>query len=95
MCMVVIYGCAGHFDKALSVIKTMPPSNDPSVWLALLGACKKWGNIKLGRLVFEEVIQLDNNLAPAYTIMADIYAAAGMLEDAEKVEVMRMNNTTK
>jgi pentatricopeptide repeat protein len=90
-CMVVMLGNAGHFDEAVSVIKTIPSPDQRSVWLALLSACKKWGNVMLGRLVFEEVIQLADDLAPAYTIMADIYAAAGMLEDAEKIRAVRMN----
>ena len=35
---------------------------------------------------------IDNHLAAAYILMANIYAAAGMYEDEEKVEVMRINN---
>ena len=85
MCMVVIYGCAGHFDKALSVIKTMPPSNDPSVWLALLGACKKWGNVMVGKRAFDQAVQLQAGSAAAYVLMASIYAASGMQEDAERL----------
>ena len=54
----------------------------------------KFSFIAIKEIVKANDIQLDNNLAPAYTIMADIYAAAGMLEDAEKVEAMRMNTTT-
>ena len=85
MCMVVIYGCAGHFDKALSVIKTMPPSNDPSVWVALLGACKKWGNVMVGKRAFDMAVQLQAGSAAAYVLMASIYAASGMQEDAERL----------
>jgi hypothetical protein len=84
-CMVVVFGCTGRFDKALSVIKTMPYSDDASVWLALLGACRKWGNVKLGKLAFQQAVQLDDSLASAYIVMANIYADAGMQEDAERV----------
>ena len=91
-CMVVISGFAGCFGKALSVIKTMPSLDDSSVWLALLVSCKKWRKVELARLAFDKAIQLDNHLAPAYVLMANIYAAVGMYEDEEKVEVMRINN---
>ena len=91
-CMVAIFGCAGFFDKAMSVINMMPFSDYPAVWLALLSTCGKWGNLKLGRLAFHHVIILDKSCSPAYVLMANIYAAAGMYEDEEKVEVMRINN---
>jgi pentatricopeptide repeat protein len=89
-CMVVVFGSAGHFDKAISVIKAMPSFDDPSIWVALLGACWKWGNVELGKVAFDQVIQVDDDLAAAaYVLMANIYAVADMQEDAEKVEAMR------
>ena len=90
-CMVAVFGCAGCFGKAMSVIKMMPSSNNPSVWLALLEACRKWGNVKLGRLAFDHAIQIDHNLSTAYILMCKIYAAAGMKKDAKMVEIMRVN----
>ena len=91
-CMVVVFGHAGLFEKAVSVIKTISSGEYPSVWLALLGACRKWGNVKLGKLAFDEVLLLDNGCAAAYTLMANIYAAAGMQADAEKVGTMKLKS---
>ena len=88
-CMVMIFGCSGQFDKAISVIKTMESFNSHPVWVALLAACKKWGNVKLGRLAFDQTVQLDNTCAAVYVLMASIYIAAGLQEDAQKVEAMR------
>ena len=56
-CMVVAFASVGQIDKAMSVIKMMPSSTYPVVWRALLGACRKWGNAKLGRLAFDQVVQ--------------------------------------
>jgi Tfp pilus assembly protein PilF len=42
--------------------------------------------VLLGRLAFDKAIQLDNSVASAYVLMANIYATAGMQEDAEKIE---------
>ena len=61
-CMVVIYGCAGQFDKAISVVKTMAATADPSAWVALLTISRKWGNLKLGKLGFEQMTQHEKNL---------------------------------
>ena len=84
-CMVVLFGSAGCFDKALSVIKVMPSADYPIVWLALLGSCRKWGNLKLGILTFDQPVQLDNT---CITAMAKLFGAAGIQEDANKVEAI-------
>ena len=89
-CMVLAFGCGGHFDKVMSVIRAMPSSDYPAIWLALLGVCKKWGNLKLGQLAFDQALQLDNCCAAAYILMVDIFALAGMQADVKKIESMQM-----
>ena len=92
-CMVELFGRAGDFDKAMEVIRKMPSCDYPVIWRTILGACKKWGNVKLGKLAFDQSIQVDNTCASAYVLMAEIFAAAGMREDAQKVEYMRQMHT--
>jgi pentatricopeptide repeat protein len=89
-CMVLAFGCAGDFDKAAAVIQAMPTPSDPALWLALLGSCRKWANVKLGTLAFDQALQLERSCGAAYVLMADIFAAAGMHEDAERIEAMRL-----
>ena len=89
-CMVVVSGLAGHFDEAISVIKVMPSSDHVEIWLALLGACRRWGHVKLGVLAFDQIIQIDNSCASAYVIVGNIFAASGMQEDAENAKAMRV-----
>ncbi|KAI5067709.1 hypothetical protein GOP47_0018237 [Adiantum capillus-veneris] len=91
-CMVDLFGRAKLFDKAMRVIRMMPSSDHPSVWSALLGACRKWGNVKLALFSFERLVQLDRCNAAAYVLMSNIYAAAGMQEEAENIECMRIKN---
>ena len=91
-CMMVVFGGLGYVDDAMLMMKVMPSSHDVAVWLALLSACRKWENVKLGRFAFSKVIELDNNLPAAYVLMANIYTAAGMQEDAVEVENMRVKN---
>ena len=94
-CMVVVYGCVGQFDDAVSMIKTLPSLCDhPPVWFALLDACRKWGNVKLGALAFNQAIQVDGSSA-AYALMASIYAGVGMMKDAGKVEALRLETLHK
>ncbi|KAI5056866.1 hypothetical protein GOP47_0028684 [Adiantum capillus-veneris] len=91
-CLVDLFGHARLFDKAMRVINMMPSSDHPLVWVALLGACRKWGNVKLGRFAFEHVVRLDRCNATVYVLMSKIYAAAGMQEDAKNIECMRIKN---
>ena len=88
-CLVNLFGRAGYFDEAMSIMKDMPTFDYP-IWIAILGSCQKWGNVKLGKLAFEQAIELDSSYCAAYVLMANTYAAAGMQEDAEMVEAMRL-----
>jgi pentatricopeptide repeat protein len=94
-CMVVAFGYAGLFDKAVAMIKAMPSCGVyTSIWLALLGACRKWENLELGRLAFDQTLQLDESCGAAYMLMASIFSTFGMREDVESVEAMRRKYAT-
>jgi pentatricopeptide repeat protein len=88
--IVVAFGCSGHFDKAIAIIKAMSLPHHSEVWLALLGTCRKWGNLRLARLIFDQILQANNTCAAAYVLMSTILAAAGMQDDAKIVEMMRL-----
>lgn len=87
-CMVALFGRAGHLSKAVEVIKRMPSSDHLPLWSALMGACQKWGDVKLASLAFEHAIQLDDRSAVPYIFMSRAYAAAGMQEDAKKFQAI-------
>ena len=91
-CMIDLFGRGGHFDKAVSMVGRMPSRDYLPAWLALLGACQKWGNLMLGRLAFEHSIRLDEKCAVAYDLMSMLYLAAGMQENMAIVESMRVEN---
>ena len=39
---------------------------------------------------FDQALQLNGSCGASYVLMADIFAASGMQEDAEKAEAMRL-----
>jgi pentatricopeptide repeat protein len=88
-CMVAMLGFGGQFGKAVSAIKMMPFSGSRPVWLALLAGCRKWGNVKLGRWAFDQIMHLDNTCTSAYVLMISIYTNAAMHEAVEEVVAMR------
>ncbi|KAH7284481.1 hypothetical protein KP509_34G056100 [Ceratopteris richardii] len=90
--MVDLFGRAGHLEKAVRLIREMPCCNHSVIWRALLAACRKWGDISVGRWAFDRAIEVDKKDGAAYILMANIYAAAGLQESAKGIETMRVEN---
>ncbi|XP_024543124.1 putative pentatricopeptide repeat-containing protein At3g23330 [Selaginella moellendorffii] len=88
-CMVDFYGRANLFDEALELIKSMREDHglepDVILWRTLLGACRKWKKVDVGRLAFESLLELDKEVSAAYVLMAGIYASSGMLKERDEV----------
>ena len=57
-CMIDLFGRAGHLGKALEMIKNMPFSAHLTMLHTLMASCQKWGNVALGRLAFEHILQM-------------------------------------
>lgn len=86
-CMVDLLGRSGHLDAAKRFITDMPLPPDASVWQSLLGACRIYGNIKLGEWAAQCILEL-NPQCPATYVLSNIYAAASRGDDVEKVRQM-------
>lgn len=75
-CMVDLLGRVGDVDKAEAMVRRMPLSPNAVVWHSLLGACRKWGNARVGKQAFESAVCLNENDGAAYALINDIYAGA-------------------
>jgi hypothetical protein len=89
--MVDLLGNAGLFEKAMAMIQKSEISHYP-LWMALLGACRKSGNVRLARLAFEQAIYLDVTNSAAYVCMEKFFADAGLHEDAQSIGSIRAQN---
>ncbi|MCO5577721.1 hypothetical protein L7F22_031553 [Adiantum nelumboides] len=89
-CMVDLYGRAGHLDKAARVIQQLPCTDDSFILSALLAACQKWGDVKVGKWAFQEAVRVDKSEGGAYVLMANLHAAADIQADAENVEAVSL-----
>jgi pentatricopeptide repeat protein len=95
-CMVDLLGRAGKLDEAQDFVQNMPFKPDVGVWGALLGACRIYCNIELGRFVAEHLFNLEPENVGYYVLLSNIYAAAGRWEDVEKVrQVMKYITVNK
>ena len=83
-CLLDLMARAGQLDKAIEIIESMPLQPKPMMWMALLGACRKWGDVELGRYAFISVVELssDDKQATPFVLMSNIYGDSYMCEDA-------------
>ncbi|KAK9292574.1 hypothetical protein L1049_020548 [Liquidambar formosana] len=76
-CMVDLLSRAGQLNEAYELIKNMPMEPDSVVWGALLGGCVIRGNVELGEIAAERLIELEPNNTGNYVLLANLYAYAG------------------
>ena len=74
-CLVDLFCRSGQLYKAMVLVRELPFSTNLSVWHTVLGACQKWGDLNLGKVAFENAIQLDEKDGTAYVSMSNLYAA--------------------
>jgi pentatricopeptide repeat protein len=94
-CMVDLLGRAGCLDDAESLITTMPCEPSGSVWNALLGACRIYGNVEMGERIAKRVLESDPGNAAGYVLLSNIYAAAGKWDSSANVHRQRLERGVK
>jgi len=70
------------------LIGNMPVEPNGSTWGALLGACRTYGNVELGKLAANELLKLEPKDASAYVLVSNMCAAAGKWEEVLWVRSM-------
>ncbi|KAK9084460.1 hypothetical protein Scep_030931 [Stephania cephalantha] len=95
-CVVDMLGRAGRLDEAKTFIEAMPISPDSSVWGALLGACRNYKNLELGKEVAEKLFEMEPDNPGNYVLLSNLYTCCGMLKEANEVRrLMGVNRVRK
>ena len=84
-CMIDLLGRAGKLSEAERLIDTMPFSPGSAAWAALLGACRKYGNMELAEKAANQFLQLEPTNAVPYVMLASMYSAARKWEEAARI----------
>ncbi|KAF8718138.1 hypothetical protein HU200_025625 [Digitaria exilis] len=87
-CIVDLLARAGRFLEAMEFIRQMPIRPNAVVWGALLSASRMHHNVEFARIAFEQLVQVEPENAGNFVTMSNIYAKAGMVEDAKRVRMM-------
>ncbi|KAL0401003.1 UNVERIFIED_CONTAM: Pentatricopeptide repeat-containing protein, chloroplastic [Sesamum latifolium] len=94
-CMVDLLGHFNRLDEAYHLITNMKVMPDSGVWGALLNSCKIHGNVELGELALERLIELQPDDAGNYVILSNIYAQAGKWEGVAKLRKLMTERKLK
>ena len=90
-CMVDLLGRAGLLEEAGDIIEGMPMKANVVVWGCLMGACEKFGNVKMGEWVAKHLLELEPWNDGVYVVLSNIYASRGLWEEVESVRRIMKN----
>ncbi|XP_022767277.1 pentatricopeptide repeat-containing protein At3g62890-like [Durio zibethinus] len=84
-CMVDLLGRNGCLDEAYDLIQSMPFEANSVIWRALLGACKLLGNVKIGDVASQKLIELEPDHGARYVLLSNMLANTNQWEQAGRV----------
>ncbi|XP_068650430.1 pentatricopeptide repeat-containing protein At3g20730-like [Aristolochia californica] len=95
-CIVDLLGRGGLLEEAYNLVCDINMRPNASVWRALLGACRIYGNKSLGEIAARHLFDLEAFDTVNYVILSNIYASAGLWDDALNLrKIMRERGMMK
>ncbi|MCO5561452.1 hypothetical protein L7F22_015073 [Adiantum nelumboides] len=88
-CLVDLFSFAGRFDAAEDLLETIHHNCNVVGWKAMLTACRRHGNVSLGRRCFEQVVKCEPGNASLFVLMSSTYTRTGLWEEGMRLEVAR------
>ncbi|XVF14335.1 hypothetical protein REPUB_Repub09cG0050600 [Reevesia pubescens] len=86
-CMIDLLGRGGRLKEAFRLAHTMPFESNAIIWGTLLGACRLHNAVELAEKVLDHLLQLDPSDPGNYSMLANIFAAAGDWDSAASVRL--------
>ncbi|XP_022763277.1 pentatricopeptide repeat-containing protein At3g62890-like [Durio zibethinus] len=84
-CVVDLLGRAGRLVEAKEFIDKIPMQPGPSIWGALLAACRKSRNLEIAEMAANELFVLEPENSCNYILLSNMYAEAGMWKEVDKL----------
>ncbi|KAL4203367.1 hypothetical protein AMTRI_Chr01g103630 [Amborella trichopoda] len=94
-CMVDLLARSGQFEETMEFISRMPMEPNAAVWGSVLGACRIHGNPELAEKAADYLFELEPENSGNYILLANIYSAAGLWENAAKIRRLMMERGVK
>jgi len=95
-CMVDLLGRRGLLGEAISLIKKMPVKPDVVVWSALLGACRTYGNLVIGKQIMKQLLELGRYNSGLYVLLSNMYSESQRWGDMKNIwKILDQNGIKK
>ncbi|XP_058760229.1 pentatricopeptide repeat-containing protein At2g29760, chloroplastic-like [Vicia villosa] len=94
-CMVDLLGRRGFLGEAISLIQKMPIKPDFVVWSALLGACRTYGNLAIGKQIMKQLLELGRYDSGLYVLLSNMYSESQRWDDMKNIRKILDENGIK
>ncbi|CAN6453813.1 unnamed protein product [Victoria cruziana] len=87
-CMVDLLSRAGRLGEARDLINNMKLEPGPSIWGALLAACRIHGNLEIGKEAASKLFILEPENGGNYVLLSNMYAQVGRWEEVNALRYL-------
>ncbi|GFP88788.1 pentatricopeptide repeat-containing protein at2g13600 [Phtheirospermum japonicum] len=84
-CMVDLLSRAGKVKHAYNMVEKMPMKTDSVLWSALVSSCIIHGDVDLGEIAANKLIELEPDNSGNYVMLANLYASTGKWHELRKI----------
>lgn len=84
-CYVDLCGRAGKLKRAYDFIERLGTKPSTTVWGALLAGCNVHGDMNIGKLAAQKLLEDEPKNAGTYLLLSNIYASSGKWREAAKM----------
>ncbi|XP_022897015.1 putative pentatricopeptide repeat-containing protein At5g08490 [Olea europaea var. sylvestris] len=95
-CTVDLLARGGQVKEAFTFVNQMPVAANANIWGTLLGACKTYHEVDIGRVVADHLSKMETSDIGNYIVLSNLYAADARWDGVlETRRLMKMKNLKK
>ncbi|RVX11971.1 putative pentatricopeptide repeat-containing protein [Vitis vinifera] len=84
-CMVIFLDGMDVWRRLMTWFRKMPFEANSVIWRALLSACRTHGNVKIGEIAGQKLLEMEAQHGARYVLLSNILADANQWEEARQV----------
>ncbi|GAB4843315.1 hypothetical protein Ancab_013280 [Ancistrocladus abbreviatus] len=84
-CLVDLLGRAGWLQEAIEQIQRMHMKPNATLWRSLLGAARMHGNLEVGEVALQHLVELEPETSGNYVLLSNMYARINKWDDVNRV----------
>uniref|UniRef100_A0A1D1ZCE4 Pentatricopeptide repeat-containing protein At1g25360 n=1 Tax=Anthurium amnicola TaxID=1678845 RepID=A0A1D1ZCE4_9ARAE len=93
--VIDLLGRAGQVTEAMDLIDSLPFKPGPSIWEAVLSACRIHGDMNLGIYAADKLFKMIPQHDGTYVLLSNMYASAGLWDDVARVRKLMRDRQIK